>query len=60
MVNSQPAESELPTAKEAVEVANRAKTAFLANMSHELRTTLIEILGFSQLISYSSSSHETN
>jgi signal transduction histidine kinase/CheY-like chemotaxis protein len=37
-------------AKEAAEVANRAKSTFLANMSHELRTPLNAILGYSELI----------
>ena len=39
----------LALAKEAAEVASRAKTEFLANMSHELRTPLHAILGFSSL-----------
>jgi signal transduction histidine kinase len=37
-------------AKEAAEIADRAKTEFLANMSHELRTPLNAILGFAQMI----------
>jgi two-component system cell cycle sensor histidine kinase PleC len=37
-------------AKEAAEVANRAKTTFLAHMSHELRTPLSAVLGFAELI----------
>jgi signal transduction histidine kinase len=37
-------------AREAAEVASRAKSTFLANMSHELRTPLNAIIGYSEML----------
>ncbi len=44
------AELEQRHAREAADLANRAKSAFLATMSHELRTPLNGILGYAQIL----------
>lgn len=42
--------SDLESAKEVSEIANRCKNEFLANISHELRTPMNAVIGLSELL----------
>jgi two-component system sensor histidine kinase/response regulator len=50
VVQAVQSENQMRQAKEAADMANRAKSDFLAKMSHELRTPLNAILGFTQIL----------
>jgi len=49
---------DLRNAKEKAEESDRLKSAFLANMSHEIRTPMNAIVGFTELLNYTSPTAE--
>lgn len=49
----------LSLARDAAELANRAKSQFLSNMSHELRTPLNVIIGFAEVLANSLSARQS-
>jgi signal transduction histidine kinase len=53
------AKDDLILARDAANIANKAKSHFLSAMSHELRTPLNAILGFGQLLEIDESLNET-